>query len=637
MTTGQLIVLDHAVALLMTAAWLAAGAVAVSRRLGPGAVRLLAGAAALVTVGRAASAAVLAERGWWFVQEKALLGPPLLVVVGLVALAGAGPGVTLLAAGYAATALFAVTIVAGYPLTWSAGLLAVAVVLVATLVTVRATTAPGGGVPSPGHVLPRRRFLALTGGAVAAGVAGTGLAFRSAPGTVTGGGAAAEHQAGDGVPVTTLRGPAQPAPGGVVRQLTLTARTATVVLASGQEVDAWTYGGDLPGPPITAVHGDLIEVTLRNDDLDDGVTLHWHGYDVPCGEDGAPGATQEPVPPGGTFTYRFLAEQVGTYWYHTHQVSHPAVRRGLFGTLVVTPRDEVPADLDLTLPVHTYDEVLAIGADDGVASHAAEPGAVVRLRLLNTDSEPHRFALTGTAFRLAAVDGRDLNGPGEVERRALRLPAGGRYDLTFPMPDGPVALLVDDSVRLRLGARVDGDGDDAAGTGDWPELDPLAYGEPAAAPFDLDTVYDRHFTMVLDRGVAMVEGRPTYAHTVDGRGHPSIPEQLVAEGDLVRLSVVNRSLETHPWHLHGHAVLVLARDGEPATGSPLWVDTFDVQPGEVWDVAFEATNPGVWMNHCHNLPHAEEGMMLQLRYDGVFADVAGGHGSSGSGHGAGHH
>ena len=91
----------------------------------------------------------------------------------------------------------------------------------------------------------------------------------------------------------------------------------------------------------------------------------------------------------------------------------------------------------------------------------------------------------------------------------------------------------------------------------------------------------------------------------------------MSEGDLVRLTVVNRSLVTHPWHLHGHAVLVLARDEEPPTGSPLWLDTFDVRPGEVWQVAFQARNPGWWANHCHNLPHAAQGMMLDLAYDGV--------------------
>ena len=64
-------------------------------------------------------------------------------------------------------------------------------------------------------------------------------------------------------------------------------------------------------------------------------------------------------------------------------------------------------------------------------------------------------------------------------------------------------------------------------------------------------------------------------------------------------------------------VLVLARDGVPSSGSPLWLDTFDVRPGEVWEVVFRASNPGIWMNHCHNLPHADQGMMLRLRYSGI--------------------
>lgn len=59
---------------------------------------------------------------------------------------------------------------------------------------------------------------------------------------------------------------------------------------------------------------------------------------------------------------------------------------------------------------------------------------------------------------------------------------------------------------------------------------------------------------------------------------------------------------------HGHRVLVESRNGEPVRGSPLWLDTFDVQPGEVWTVLLRAENPGIWMSHCHNLNHATQGM-----------------------------
>jgi FtsP/CotA-like multicopper oxidase with cupredoxin domain len=341
------------------------------------------------------------------------------------------------------------------------------------------------------------------------------------------------------------------------------------------------------------------------------------------------------VRPGEEFVYRFRADQVGTYWYHTHYASHIGVVKGLYGTLVVVPRGgpqtgTAAERVDLTLPVHTFDGTVVIAGRDGRADYPASPGTPVRLRLINTDSDPHRIVLAGSPFRIAAVDGRDLHEPGEVSDVGLRLPAGGRYDLVFVMPGRSVALVVDGHRDLGLRLRPSSDapeGEQIEDTSRLPELDLLRYGVPAAVPFDIDDA-DRHFTMVLDRGVAMVDGRPAYAHTVNGRGHPGIPDQLVAEGDVVRFTVVNRSLETHPWHLHGHRVLILSRDGKPSTGSPLWMDTFDVRPGETWQVAFRATNPGIWMNHCHNLPHAHQGMMLRLRYDGVTTPFDEGHGGS---------
>jgi FtsP/CotA-like multicopper oxidase with cupredoxin domain len=660
MTTGQAILLDHLAALLCVAAWFAAGVTVASHRSRLGLGLLV--AAVVLTLTRVVTVAMLAGRGWWFVQEKVLLGLPMLGAAGLAAVLIAGPpllearrtpdealpassAVALLTAAYAALAALGVTFLVGYPLTWSTGLITISIVCLGALLTARVVAtdtreaADGGDpaterAPDASRGLSRRRFMSLAGGAVVvgAGSAGVGLSFLPAESVTTGGGAGRMVSSRAAVSVADLRGARSPAPGGTIRRHVLTARTATVRLPSGGEVDAWTYDGQLPGPAITATEGDLIEVTLRNADIADGVTLHWHGYDVACGEDGAPGVTQHVVTPGEEFVYQFRADQVGTYWYHTHQASHRGVRRGLYGTLVVNQLQGVGENaaaerLDLTLPVHTFDGTVLIGDRDRRTEHTAATGTPVRLRLINTDSNPHRFALAGTSFRVSAVDGRDLNEPGEVRDVGLRLPAGGRYDLVFDMPATPIALVLDNDSDGGLRLRPDDDASDepaVAEASDWPELDLLHYGEPAARPFDPSNV-GRHFTIVLDRGVAMVDGRPTYAQTVNGRGHPSIPDQHVAEGDLVKFTVVNRSLETHPWHLHGHPVLILSRDGTPSSGSPLWVDTFDVRPGQVWEVAFEATNPGIWMNHCHNLPHADQGMMLRLRYHGVSTPFGGAH------------
>ena len=89
----------------------------------------------------------------------------------------------------------------------------------------------------------------------------------------------------------------------------------------GRSVPGYTLNGTSPGPTITARQGELVEVHLRNASVKAGITLHWHGYDVPAAMDGVAGVTQDEVPIGGEFTYRFVANQVGTYWYHSHQVS----------------------------------------------------------------------------------------------------------------------------------------------------------------------------------------------------------------------------------------------------------------------------------------------------------------------------
>jgi FtsP/CotA-like multicopper oxidase with cupredoxin domain len=476
---------------------------------------------------------------------------------------------------------------------------------------------------------PRGVRLSVGGTAVVVGLVGALTTFAGSPKTDAGGGPAIGYPAATGVSVASYTGPTLPRPGGTVRRYDLTARTATVTLASGKRVAAWTFNGQVPGPPITAVQGDLVEVTLHNADIAAGVSIHWHGYDVPAAEDGAAGLTQNPVAPGHVFVYRFLAEQVGTYWYHTHQDSDQGVQKGLYGSLVVTPRQARAVPTDLTLPFHTFGGTPAIGTHDGVDTRQAAPGSPVRLRVINTDNVTHRFTLAGAPYRLVAADGNDLTGPGILTSTALSLAAGGRYDLELTMPAGSVALLADDDKAG--GLRLVAGGGKAAPPPDttaWPDLDLTSYGRPAAAPITAQSDFDRRFTLVLDRGLSLSGPTKGRDWTVNGHAFPDVPALVVRKGDLVEMTVVNRSLATHPWHLHGHSVQVLSRNGDPVTGSPLKLDTFDVRPGEVWKVAFRADNPGLWMVHCHNLVHAGQGMSLTLAYEGITEpfDMAGMHG-----------
>jgi FtsP/CotA-like multicopper oxidase with cupredoxin domain len=413
-----------------------------------------------------------------------------------------------------------------------------------------------------------------------------------------------------GISVAAFHGPETEQPD---ERFELTAKRADVELASGRIVRALTFNGSSPGPELRVRQGDLVEVVLANADID-GVTIHWHGVDVPNAEDGVAGVTQDAVLPGEKYTYRFRAEQVGTFWYHTHQVSAREVRRGLFGALVIEPREQATG-LDLALAVHTFDGVPTLNGSDELARRAVTAGTPVRLRLINTDSFGQRLTLGGSPFRVVAIDGADLNEPGVIEGETLPLAAGGRIDIAFTMPATPVRLALEKS-DVGLALSSDGQASPPAEPGAR-DFDPLSYGHPAPNPFDATSDYDRHFSLTVTRKLGFYDGRPGRQWALNGGIYPDVPMFVVEEGDLVEMTITNDTNVVHPMHLHGHHLLVLSRDGVPASGSPWWSDTLNVLPGESYVVAFRADNPGIWMDHCHNLPHAAQGLTMHLAYAGV--------------------
>lgn len=103
-------------------------------------------------------------------------------------------------------------------------------------------------------------------------------------------------------------------------------------------------------------------------------------------------------------------------------------------------------------------------------------------------------------------------------------------------------------------------------------------------------------------------------YSINGHLYPDVPMFMVREGDIVRMHLENHSGDVHPMHLHGHTAVVLARNGVAATGGPWPVDSLNVENGESYDIAFVANSPGIWIDHCHNLQHAAQGMVAHLMY-----------------------
>ncbi|GIM97781.1 multicopper oxidase family protein [Paractinoplanes toevensis] len=414
-----------------------------------------------------------------------------------------------------------------------------------------------------------------------------------------GGGPAVGHAHGTGgLSVDTLTGPSSGKP------------DVTVVLTARRGSNGrYTLNGTSPGPEIRAVKGQLVQVTLVNDNVSDGVTLHWHGVDVPNGEDGVAGVTQDAVRPGASFVYRFTVQDAGTYWYHSHQVGHEQVRQGLFGALVVT--EPVFAEgIDQVVQVHTFDGRRTVNGRAGESALDAHAGQTVRARVINTDAGPLRVWVSGAPYRIVAIDGRIVHEPSDITGKSIIVTAGGRVDLTFEMPASGAAR-----VDVGAGAALVAGGAAAA-----PEptevVDFLTYGTRAELGFD-PAKATRNFDYRIGRRAGFLDGKPGLWWSINGHLFPDVPMFMVATGDIVRMTIGNTSGEVHPMHLHGHHAVVLSRNGVAATGSPWWFDSLDVGDDETYEIAFVADNPGIWVDHCHNLQHAVDGLLAHLAYTDV--------------------
>ena len=249
---------------------------------------------------------------------------------------------------------------------------------------------------------------------------------------------------------------------------------------------------------------------------------------------------------------------------------------------------------------------------EGLTRRTVEPDTPVRLRLVNTHSTPLRLVLDGTPFRVVAIDGTDLNRPEPLENRTLELAGGSRYDLAFTMPSTPVQLAVEDGTaascqpeRPRRAAALEAEA----------TFDPLDYGEPAATAIGPSTDFDREFVFEIGRKPGSLDGRPGLHWSING-DTPDVPVFVVGrrlrQGDDPQRHEVRASdAPARPPHA----------GAEPkrcaGVRQPWWSDTLNLRKGERFEIAFQADNTGLWMDHCHNLRHAAEGLTMHVAYEGV--------------------
>lgn len=426
----------------------------------------------------------------------------------------------------------------------------------------------------------------------------------------------------------------------------ITAKPTTVDLGS-RTVETWVYGESVPGPVLRTTAGDLLRVELTNQ-LPAATSLHWHGLALSNDMDGVPGMTQDPIRSGEVFSYEFTTPDPGTYFFHPH--SGVQLDRGLYGALVVDDPAE-PGGYDQEWIVvlddwidgtgQTPDEVLAGlvsmsgtghggmmgesmhspvlgGAGDvdyphylingrtpeAPATLSGRPGQRARIRIINAGSDTaFRVALGGHRLTVSHSDGFPVE---RVTTDALLIGMGERYDVTVDLADGvfPLVAAAEGKTGAALAVVRTGAGATPRGGVAVPELSRrVLLGTDLTADGDV-RLEGRSVERRLD--VVLGGDMMPYRWTINGARFPDTEPLEVAPGERIRLRLQNRSMMFHPMHLHGHTFGLVEGGARK--------DTVIVRPRQSVEVDLEADNPGQWALHCHNVYHAEAGMMAVLSY-----------------------
>ena len=279
----------------------------------------------------------------------------------------------------------------------------------------------------------------------------------------------------------------------------LNARKATVKVAPGVRMKAWTFNGSVPGPVIRASVGDTIEVTLNNRDrathtkcpkkkgrkrsncvaenhrqMAMAHSVDFHAARI------APSDAFRSVAPGDSITYSFEATTPGVYMYHCGtmpMLEH--IGMGMYGMIVIDPPVARPPAKEIFLVQSEFYGKVSKGwlkpdleamrsrppkyvAFNGTAmkyvDDPIEVGVGEPLRIYFVDAGPSltsSFHVVGTIFDEYQHDGdvtealhnvsTQLVGPGGGGVFELTLPQAGRYPFVshsvIDMDKGAVGML----------------------------------------------------------------------------------------------------------------------------------------------------------------------------------------------------
>lgn len=434
----------------------------------------------------------------------------------------------------------------------------------------------------------------------------------------------------------------------------LTISPATKIIF-GKNVSFWTYNGQLPGPILKVQRGSNHTIVVHNT-MPFDTTVHWHGIRLDNKFDGMPGVTQNSIQPNNSFAYQLNFPDVGVFWYHPHVREDYQLESGLYGMIQVVDKnspnyfpvvlDDISLDANGLEPFYQnvithalmgrYGNKYLINGEEtySLIVNNSEPIYLAFLNVAN--ARPFRIIIPGAKLTLVEGDMGPVEHPSVVD--SVILSPAERAVVRVDFPSSGIYVMYNDNPMQRtiLGTIVVKTPTQSNHTERQnPELRKLADNYQSHSPdYTLDlglelndmSINNMHGMgmMHIGEGTEWEDTMPGMAGFTSEDIHWTITDKDSQKknmdihyqwpvGSYQKIRIVN-SVESphpmqHPIHFHGQRFLILARNGVP-TENLMWKDTVSVGMGDSVDILLEASNPGMWMAHCHIEEHLNDGMMF---------------------------
>ena len=446
-------------------------------------------------------------------------------------------------------------------------------------------------------------------------------------------------------------------------------------VVNGKSLQMFGYNNQSPGPLFSVNQGEEVTINFTNE-LEFPTTVHWHGLRLDYTSDGVPGITQEPILSGGTFEYSLKFPDSGIFLYHPHVRTEMQMEMGLYGNILVGPKNPefVPADYQIPL---ILDDILisenGIEFDPDIVTHTLM-GRFGNTMLVNGESdyslqfkqgESARFYLSNTAntrtfdfsieqhkIKLVADDASKYEKSKLVDSVIIASSERRTIDVLFENPGQYKIAHNTPSKEYVLGTITVSPSLNTPNNSFYSvsenieiinEIDSFRkyfYIEPELEiEFDvkmsmetMDSDHDDHSMQMMEHD--MMVNPIEWEDEMPKMNEMSNEENTLwilrdvktakegfdidfqaKVGDVKKIRFFNNPDSAHPMQhpIHLHGQRFLVLSEDGMINDNLaWKDTVLVPTGKTVDVLVEFSNPGNWAMHCHILEHAEAGMITEV-------------------------